>query len=892
MILLTGGSLCSFAWESPTMGWSSWNAYGHRINEDIIKSQADAMVSKGLKEAGYLYVNIDDGAFKGRDTEGNLVIHPIRFPNGMKTVVDHIHSLGLKAGTYSDAGYNTCASFHGGDVDGIGTGLFTHDSRDINFLFKDLGFDFIKVDFCGGDPIHNADQLDLDERERYTAIGQAIKATGREGLRYNICRWAYPGTWVNDIATSWRTTEDIYLGWESVKGIIAQNLYLSAYATHGCFNDMDMLEIGRGLTIEEDKTHFGMWCMLSSPLLIGCDMTSIDPKALALLTNPELIALNQDPLALQGYVVSHEKGTYILVKDVESLNGKTRAVAFYNPGDMERTISLDFFDVNLGGKIKVRDLFERKDLDSLTGSMTVTVPAHGTRIYRLEAEERYECHLYESETAWITAYQELENNQAVHSGIYEEKEGLSGGAKAGWLGNRPDNDLCWRNVYSKDGGEYEMTISFIAGEDRYFTLEINGREIKKINGNSGSWDNPSSETITVTLQPGDNTVRLYNESAWMPDIDYMQIVPAGSLEVYSHRLAATAERAKRIAPDKIPEAMKEILESAIDSSSAEYSTAAEYLAAIEELESVIALMEETALIYHDYLTLRTGAVNNSEATLPCSSLNNLQDAISAAGAAIEKAKTVKEITDQISILKKALEEFLLSSDTELRQGAYWDVTLLIENPSFDTDNHGWQGAPVWGSGVAEYWNRSFAVSQTLSNLKPGYYTAEVNALYRMAANDGGSNYNSGRESIPAIFHAGDAETPVISLYSAPVADYQDLVDNLSGTHILKGYVNSMYGASRAFALDLYKNTLKTKVSDDGKLTMGIKCTTSRNDCWCCFDNFRLFYHGENPSGINDIRNEEICEPVYYDLNGLPVSSPIPGNIYIKRKGATVTKILF
>ena len=266
-------ALTAGAWDTPTMGWSSWNAYGHRINQDIIKSQADAMAKSGLQKAGYLYINIDDGAFKGRDSEGNLVIHPTRFPDGMKPVVDYIHSLGLKAGTYSDAGYNTCASFHGGDVDGLGTGLCEHDTQDIDFLFKELGFDFIKVDFCGGDPIHNVDKLDLDEQERYTAIGEAIKATGREGLRYNICRWAYPGTWVNDIATSWRTTEDIYLGWESVRGIIAQNLYLSAYARHGGFNDMDMLEVGRGLTREEDKTHFGMWCIMASPLLIGCDMT-------------------------------------------------------------------------------------------------------------------------------------------------------------------------------------------------------------------------------------------------------------------------------------------------------------------------------------------------------------------------------------------------------------------------------------------------------------------------------------------------------------------------------------------------------------------------------------------------------------------------------------------
>lgn len=527
-IMLITGVLNVSAWETPTMGWSSWNTFGHRISEQIIKSQATAMDSKGLKDAGFTYINIDDGAFKGRDSEGHLVIHPSRFPNGMKTVVDHIHSLGLKAGTYSDAGYNTCASYHGGDVDGIGTGLYKHETQDINFLFNELGFDFIKVDFCGGDPWHNADGLDLDEKERYTAIGEALKATGREGLRYNICRWAYPGTWVNDVATSWRTTGDINVSWESIRNIIGENLYLSAYCRNGGFNDMDMLEVGRGLSSEEDKTHFGMWCIMSSPLLIGCDMTKINSTTLKLLTNPELIALNQDPLALQAYVVSRQNGVYILVKDIETLYGKTRAVAFYNSSDKKQTVTLDFNDVNLGGSIAVRDLFECNDEGIFSDSMTVTVPAHSTRIYRLEAEERYERQLYEAETAWITAYQEIDNNQAVQSGIYEENDMFSGGAKAGWLGMREDNDLIWREVHSEKGGNYEMTIAYVSGEDRTFTVEINGEKIQKLKVNSGGWGSIGKTTLDVTLKPGDNTVRLFNEDrSWMPDIDCMSITRSG-----------------------------------------------------------------------------------------------------------------------------------------------------------------------------------------------------------------------------------------------------------------------------------------------------------------------------------------------------------------------------
>ena len=488
-----------FAYDPPTMGWSSWNTYGFQISEQLIMSQTSAMVNKGLKNVGYKYINIDDGFFGGRDSEGNLLIHPTRFPNGMKKVVDFIHSRGLKAGIYSDAGKNTCASFHGGDKIGEGVGLYGHDQEDIDLYFKDLGFDFIKVDFCGGDPVHNNEQLDLPEEDRYRAIHEAIVNTGRTDVRLNVCRWAFPGTWVHEVATSWRISEDIYMGWGSVKGIIGQNLYLSAFATEGKFNDMDMLEVGRGLTKEEDRTHFGMWCMLSSPLLIGCDMTKLTGEPLLLLKNKELIALNQDSLALQAYVVKREKGGYVLVKDFEVLNGTKRAVAFYNPTDAELQMSVDFLDLDLGGSVSVRDLYAKSDVGVFEGSYTVSVPAHGTRIYKLEAETRYERRVYEAETAWLDAYQELMNNQAAETGVYEEADYCSGGAKAGWLGKSRKNSLEWRNVYSKEGGEYTLKLTYITGESRTVNLVVNGTDERKLSLNSGGWSTPKTTEITVNL---------------------------------------------------------------------------------------------------------------------------------------------------------------------------------------------------------------------------------------------------------------------------------------------------------------------------------------------------------------------------------------------------------
>ena len=522
----------AMAQNPPLMGWSSWNTYGYQINDSVLKAQADAMVDLGFKDCGYNHINIDDGFFGGRDESGKLLIHPERFPKGLRPLVDYIHAKGLKAGIYSDAGRNTCASYWGEPKDeiGRGVGLYDHDAEDLDLYFnkEKLNFDFIKIDYCGADAGNNDEGLDLDVEQRYKEIAAAIKATGRTDITWNICRWAFPGTWVCDMVDSWRTTEDIYLGWESIKSIIGQSLYLSAYVSPGHYNDMDMLEVGRGLTDEEDKTHFGMWCMMSSPLLIGCDMHDIKGNALALMQNKELIALDQDPLGLQAYVVKRENGGYVLVKDVEEMYGKKRAVAFYNPTDNAISMSINFSDVELGGKVKVRDLFEKADKGTYEGSYQVTVPAHGTRIYKLEAEERFERTVYEAETAWLSAYQEIKNNQAEGTAIYSEKDGCSGGVSVGWLGNNADNDLQWRNVFSAEGGEYTLRVFFVTGENRSMTLNLNGKDVRTYTGNSGGWGTVGSTDFDVTLNKGNNIVRLYNATGWMGDIDRMELVKKGA----------------------------------------------------------------------------------------------------------------------------------------------------------------------------------------------------------------------------------------------------------------------------------------------------------------------------------------------------------------------------
>jgi hypothetical protein len=336
---------------------------------------------------------------------------------------------------------------------------------------------------------------------------------------------------------SWRTTEDIYLGWESIKSIIGQSLYLSAYTTYGHYNDMDMLEVGRGLTDEEDKTHFGMWCIMSSPLLIGCDLHDIKGNALELMQNEELIALNQNTLGLQAYVVEKENDCYILVKDVEELYGKKRAIAVYNPSNGIKNVTIDFSMLDLAGEVKARDLFQRKDVGSFSGEMSVTVPAHGTRIYTLEAAQRLERTVYEAETAWLSEYQELWNNESRGTAIYSEKSDASGGAIVGWLGNRASNDLQWRNVYSHTGGKYKMTLSFITGENRNIKISVNGGAPISATLNGGSWSNVAHQDFEITLNPGNNVVRLYTDAGWAADIDCMRLELIEPTQIATHSLA-------------------------------------------------------------------------------------------------------------------------------------------------------------------------------------------------------------------------------------------------------------------------------------------------------------------------------------------------------------------
>ncbi len=504
----------STVFEPPIMGWSSWNTYRVNISDSLIMRQADAMVENGLKDAGYHYINIDDGFFGFRDTNGKMHVHPQRFPNGMKPVSDHIHSLGLKAGIYSDAGSNTCGSRWNNDVNGVGSGLYGHERQDADLYFNEWDFDFIKLDYCGA-----GQELNLEEEKRYTEIREAIDQVAGKHISINICRWAYPGTWASKLARSWRISRDIHPNWESIKYIIDKNLYLSAYAGEGHYNDMDMLEIGRGLKSEEEEVHFGMWCLMSSPLLIGCDLTTIPDFSLQLLKNEELIALNQDRLGLQAYVVQHVGDTYVLVKDIEQKRGTVRAVALYNPADTPAHFSLPLQEVELGGKIQIRDLVRRKDLKPVIGHLEMDVPAHSVRILRMKGEQRLEPTRYEGEWAYLPCFNDLAKQKRIIT--YVPMEQASGRMRISYLGGSKENYAEWKEVYSENGGLYEMTIQYIPGKYRTLQVNVNNDKALIFNHLEKEGDEERIATITckIELKPGYNVVRMGSAYTWAPDID-------------------------------------------------------------------------------------------------------------------------------------------------------------------------------------------------------------------------------------------------------------------------------------------------------------------------------------------------------------------------------------
>ncbi|MFF5498447.1 NPCBM/NEW2 domain-containing protein [Streptomyces aquilus] len=364
---------------TPPMGFNNWNSTHCRaeFNEAMVKSIADIFVDKGLKDAGYQYVNLDDcWALPERNADGKLVPDPVRFPNGIKAVADYVHSKGLKFGIYTSAGSKTC------DTAGF-PGALGHEYSDAQ-QFADWGVDYLKYDNCNNQGV--------DAKLRYTTMRDALRATGRP-IVYSICEWGTnkPWEWASDVGHLWRTTGDISDNWGSMLSILRQNLPLAAHAGPGHWNDPDMLEVGNGgMTDTEYRSHFSLWSIMAAPLLIGSDLRHASDATYEILGNKEVIAVDQDPLGKQGTVVSSEGGRWVVGKEMRD---GSRAVALFNETGTAQRIATTASAVGLpaADAYTLRDLWQHRSYNT-AGTIAATVPAHGTVLVRVSADPAWAKH--------------------------------------------------------------------------------------------------------------------------------------------------------------------------------------------------------------------------------------------------------------------------------------------------------------------------------------------------------------------------------------------------------------------------------------------------------------------------------------------------------------------
>ena len=511
LILVTGLllSLPLLAFELPMLGWSTWHVFQTNLDEKVMQQQADLMVSRGLKKAGYVYINIDDGYWDGRDVQGKLVIDKKKFPGGFKAWTDYVHKLGLKAGIYTVNGYNSCAGYKN-------IGFHNHIASDVQQYFNDWKFDFLKLDDCGAGSFLNREKC-------YRDAYDTIKLVSKRPVNFEVASGNFPGVWAAEFADSWRASNDLIHSWGSVWETIKANLYMSAYTQPGHYNDLDMLVAGDPCLNEyETITHMVFWSINSSPLVHGVDLTKMPQWAVELICNPEIIAIDQDKLGVAAPVVQREKEVFVLAKDLKKFYGKQRAVVVTNL-EKDTTINVSLEALGFKGPVAIRDIVTRKNLaQNVTTSFSVRIPTHGSRAFVVTGSNRLEKTRYEAEEAWLRDMVKVDRENLVPT--YAFKEHTSGNEIVSKLGNSAINYLVWKNVYSKKGGKYRITISYLSGEDRGMSLSVNGKVIKTFsNLNQGNWDNVGTVTAEITLNKGFNEVKLNNDSAPMPDIDCMEL---------------------------------------------------------------------------------------------------------------------------------------------------------------------------------------------------------------------------------------------------------------------------------------------------------------------------------------------------------------------------------
>jgi alpha-galactosidase len=360
------GKLSDGLAPSPPMGWNSWNRFGAKIDEALVRETAEAMVETGMRDAGYRYVVIDDGWMATqRDSNGDFVADPAKFPSGIGALADQVHRLGLRFGIYTDAGTKTCQGLP------ASLGYEFRDAR----RFAEWGVDYVKVDWCHTDG--------MGPRALYAKWALALHAA-RRPMVLSICEWgrSRPWEWAGALGHLWRTCWDIQPDWSSITTILDRQAELYPFSGPDHWNDPDMLEVGNGaLTVDESRAHFALWAMLAAPLMAGNDLRTMSDEVRAILTAPEIVAIDQDGLGRQGRRIRSGAEDEAWLRE---LAGRRWAVALLNRGARARELRIGREELGLRRIASVRNVWERADMPGGRDEMIMTIPGHGAALLLLE----------------------------------------------------------------------------------------------------------------------------------------------------------------------------------------------------------------------------------------------------------------------------------------------------------------------------------------------------------------------------------------------------------------------------------------------------------------------------------------------------------------------------
>ena len=532
---------------TPPMGWNSWNKFASAVDETIVRAMADAMATNGMKDAGYQYINIDDCWQAERDAQGFIQADAVKFPSGIKALADYVHSKGLKLGIYSDAGAKTC----GGLPASRG-----HEYQDA-LTYAQWGVDYLKYDWCGCE--------DLNAPGAYTTIRDALHAAGRPVL-FSICEWGQnkPWLWAANVGHLWRTTTDIYpsfdgildhTNWQQwgVLRIIDAQKPLREAAGPGHWNDPDMLEVGNGMSVNEDRAHFSMWCMLAAPLISGNDLAHMAPETLQVLNNPDVIAVNQDKLGVEGFPYATNQNVEIWLKP---LAGGDWAMCLLNRGKAAQTISFDWKNENVADGFSkrdanfstttysLRDLWTKKETGTTQETLAAEIPGHDVLMLRLKNN---------STTSAAAETRPIIRIKAGLTEPFTDAEGNVWQADHGFADGDTlsrDEDLPIANtknpaLYRSErygmtafslpipNGKYLVKLHFAETYDamnapglRVFSFNVAGHEFKDLDlfAKSGGLQHAYVESVPVDIT-GDKLDITFTPNVENPEINGIEIIP-------------------------------------------------------------------------------------------------------------------------------------------------------------------------------------------------------------------------------------------------------------------------------------------------------------------------------------------------------------------------------